>query len=72
MLNIRYVCLVNSVALCWFGIRGSPYSVHGICLIYAVYVQYTGCILGVCGIHLLGLCLGWYGIPYCCSLRVIA
>ena len=43
MLNIRYVCLVNSVALCWFGIRGSPYiyvkrSVHGICLIYVMYV----------------------------------
>ena len=32
-------------------------SVHGICLIYVMYVQYTWCILGVCGIYLLGLCL---------------
>ena len=27
-------------------------SVHGICLIYVVYVHYTWFILGVCCIHL--------------------
>ena len=35
MLNIRYVCLVNSVAWCWFGIRGSPYMLS---VVYMVYV----------------------------------
>ena len=66
MLNIRYVCSVNSVR--GVGLVYVVYvqrSVHCICLIlYVVYVQYTWCILGVCGIHLLGLCLGWYGLPY--------
>ena len=46
MLNIRYVCSVNSVrgvglvyVVTWY--MFSVVYIHGICLIYMVYVQYT-------------------------------
>ena len=29
-------------------------------------------VLYVRTIRKLGLCLGWYGLPYCCSLRMVA